>query len=283
MNSASRRLALRVLAVGALILLGTLLRGWLVPAHRGDLSPEAYGWRLRLPWAAKAVVTVYFPVPDGDAWAAMRRVVPEATPQAALRELAAGPAPESGLGLVLPATARFGRVDVANGVAVVQVDGWEPSAVEAVQPLEAMARALQAWAGSVKVVTTTGRVLGASAPTGPRAAVTYLWRGLPVPLPVDLPDGSALPAAAVDRLLKGPAPAGVDAMPGGVSLLEVQIKGDLAKVALGLTPALTQELTAGRWQFAPYAMAIVYTLTDQPAIRRVQFDFPNLPPAARRR
>lgn len=284
MNSGWRRVVVRLLAVGLVILVGALLRGWLVPAHRGDLSPEAYGWRLRLPWANKATVTVYFPIPEGDAWVAVRRVVPAGTPLAVVREVVAGPAPDSELGRPLPASARVGRVDVADGVATVQIDGWEPNpaSAEAALALEAMARSLQGSASAVKVVTGAGRTLGPVAALAPRAVVTYLWRGLPVPLAVDLPSGPDRIAAAVRRLLTGPAPVGIDAMPDGVSLVGVQVKGDLARVSLSLTPGLIAELTAGRWQFAPHAMAMVYTLTNQPAIRRVQFDFLNLPPEARR-
>jgi hypothetical protein len=209
--------------------------------------------------------------------------VEAATPLAALRELAAGPAPESGLAPVLPAGLVVDAVSVESGAATVRVSGPAPeSAVVA----SAMGRTLS---GQFRV--TALRLEYAGGPSvGPVAVsdsfsggrVTYLWRGLPVPVAATLPDGPDRPAAALRRLLAGPAAPGVDELPAGVRLLSVQVKGDLARVSLGLSPDLTTELVAGRWQFAPHAMAVVYTLTDLPGIRRVQFDFPNLPPEARR-
>ena len=268
-----------VLLLGAAVLVGgALLRGWLVPASRSDLAPEAYGWRLRWPWAPGAAVTVYFPTPEG-ALVAVRRTVPEATPLAALQELAAGPAPGSGLLAALPDGLVVEDVAVDNGVATVKVSGLEPGR----EAVALMARALTGQATTVRLVEAGGggRVLGqAEVPATGGGQVTYLWRGQPVPVPA--PEVAGDPAAAVRRLLAGPPPPGVDALPEGIRLLGVSVEGDLARVSLGLAPAVTEELTAGRWQFAPQAMALVYTLTDQPTIRRVQFDFPELPAAARR-
>lgn len=257
------------LAVMAVLGGGALLRGWLVPASRGDLAPEAYGWRLRWPWAPKAEVTVFFPTPDGAALAAVRRTVPEATPLAALRELAAGPSPGSGLGSALPPGLVIESVSVVDGVATVRVS----EAVLDEAALAVMARTLSGYATSM----TDGR---RSVPVpGVVSQVTYLWRGLPVPVAADV---AGDPGRAVARLLEGPAPAGIDPLPAGVGLGGVEVKGDLARVSLKLSPGVTAELAAGRWQFAPYAMSIVYTLTDLPGIRRVQFEFPDLPAEARR-
>jgi hypothetical protein len=270
------------LAVILVLVSGALLRGWLVPASRGDLAPEAYHWRLDWPWSPKAEVAVAFPLPHNapgapDVWTIVRRQVPQATPLAALQELAAGPAPESGLQPVAPPRARVMQATAgADGVVTAQVEGWEPDPLA----LEAMARTVGT---AVKAVDPSGRPLGAApAPVAAGGTVTYLWRGMAVPVPATLPDGPDRPAAAVKRLLAGAPPEGVDPMPEGVTLAGVELKGDVAKVSLNLSEGVTQELVAGRWQFAPHAMAIVYTLTDLPGIRRVQFDFPNLPPEARR-
>lgn len=263
------------LGVVAVLLGAGLLRGWLVPASRGDLAPEAYGWRLRWPWAPRAEVTVFFPTTDGAPFVAVARAVDEATPLTALKELAAGPAPGSGLGPALPSGLIIQSVDVEGGTATVRVAGAVPDE----GALAVMARTLQGHATAMSVIFDDGSAVGPiPVPVGDE--VTYLWRGLPVPVAADGVAGD--PARAVARLLDGPAPTGADALPGGISLAGVRVKGDLATVSLTLSPGVTEELTAGRWEFAAHAMAIVYTLTDQPGIRRVQFDFPDLPEAARR-
>lgn len=281
-----RRTAVGVLATVVLIMAGVLLRGWLVPAHRGDLAPEAHNWRLRLPWAPGEQVRLAFPTPNGSLWVSVRRSVPTATPLAALRELAAGPPPGAGLAAVLPAGAVVADVTADGGVATIHLTSWEPAPDDpaATAALAAMARTLagQFPLTELRAVTASGRILGPVALAAPDSHVTYLWHGRPVPVTAALPDGPDRPAEAVRRLLAGPAPAGVEGRPDGVSLLNVAVRGDVALVSLDLSPAGTHELIAGRWLFAPHAMAIVYTLTDLPGIRRVQFDFPNLPPAARR-
>jgi spore germination protein GerM len=273
------RKVLAALGVVAVLLGGALLRGWLVPAGRGDLAPEAYNWRLRLPWAPRAAVTLFFPTPDGAALVAVRRTVAEATPLVVLQELAAGPSPESGLGPALPPGVLVDTVAVADGVATVHASG----ATLGDGDLAAMARTLAGQATALRVVLASGQTLGPvevpAAPT-PGGQVTYLWRGLPVPAAAPAVAGD--PSGAVRRLLEGMPPAGIEAMPGDVRLAGLDVRGDTARVSLELSPGVIAELTAGRWQFAPHAMAIVYTLTDQPGIRRVQFDFPNLPPEARR-
>ncbi len=280
-----------VLVVGVTLLVivaGALLRGWLVPADRGDLAPEAYGWRLRLPWAPKAQVRVAYPAADGSLWVEVRRNVSEATPLAALRELAAGPAPDSGLAPALPEGMRIESVEVDGSAAVVTVAGWDPQPGDRAESavLSAMSRTLagQFPVGQLTLKTPSGRTIGPAPITDPFAGgkVSYLWQGLPVPVAAALPAGAERPAAAVKTLLTTPAPPGADSLPPGVSLLGVAVSGDTAKVSLGLSPGNVQELIAGRWQFAPYAMAVVHTLTEIPGIRRVQFDFPDLPAEARR-
>lgn len=266
---------------------GALLRTWLVPAQRGDLAPEAYNWRLRLPWSPREQVTLAFPTPDGNLWVSVRRSVPKATPLVVLRELAAGPPPGSGLVPALPAGAVVAGVTVNDAVATIHMSGWEPAPEDpaVAETLTTMARTLagQFPLTGLRAATASGRSLGSvPVPDTPSGHVTYLWQGRPVPVAASLPDGPDRPAEAVRRLLAGPAPVGVEGKPEGISLLSVQVRGDLARVALDLSPANTQALTAGRWLFAPHAMAMVYTLTDLPGIRRVQFDFPSLPPAARR-
>lgn len=276
-----------VVVVVLVVLTGALLRGWLVPAHRGDLAPEAYGFRLRLPWRAKGEVTVFFPTPEGGLQVAVRRAVSEPTPLAALRELAAGPAPESGLAPALPAGLSVDSVTLDGTAVSVSVSGWDPAHDDpSVEPaLGAMTRTLGGLPGgltTLALTTPSGHRLGPTAIEPPAGGVIYLWRGLPVPTPAALPTGTDRPAAAVTAVLTQPAPAGADPMPPGVRLLGIQVKGDTAKVSLDLSPGNVQELIAGRWQFAPYAMALVHTLTELESIRRVQFDFPNLPPEARR-
>jgi spore germination protein GerM len=262
-----------VLGVIAVLLGGALLRGWLVDTSRGDMAPEASGWRLRWPWTPQAEVTVFFPTPEG-AQVSVRRTVAEATPLAALRELAAGPVPDSGLVPALPPGLVVEEVAVDGGIATVRVSGGEVGPEAAAL----MARSL-ASVTAVRVVMAEGRALDPVAVPPSSPQVTYLWRGRPVPVAAA---AAADPTGAVRRLLEGPPPPGVDPMPFGLTLLGVSVDGDLAKVSLGIAPGVVEELVAGRWQFAPQAMAMVYTLTDQPGVRRVQFEFPDLPAAARR-
>lgn len=279
---------MRILGVGglgvAVLLIGALLRGWLVPASQGGLSPEAYGWRLRLPWAAREEVVIAFPVEGGKVWGTVRRAVPEATPLAAVRELVAGPVPGSGLQPIFTPGARVTGVAIANGVARVTIEGWDPPAHDPSIPraLRAVARALAGHAKEAEIEIPSETLGPVMVPEAAGDQVSYLWRGAPVRVPAELPAGEGRAEAAVQRLFAGPVPDGVEGMPSGIGLLGVEVKGDLAKVSLSLSPALTQELVAGRWQFAPYAMSMLYTLTDQPGIKRVQFEIPNLPAEAKR-
>lgn len=286
-----------LLAVLAVLTAGALLRGWLIPAYRGDLAPEAHAWRLRLPWMPSAEVTLAFPTPDDRLWVTVRRRVPEATPLVALRELAAGPAPGSGLARALPEGMAIGQVSITGDTAEIHLaeTGPVPDGIDgtggspqARRMLSALSRTLgeSFSVGSIRVLSSDGKFIAGTSTAGEATVlgsrVFYLWQGRPVPVSVDLPDNSERPAAAVRRLLAGPAPSGAQEAPPGVTILDVRVDGDLAKVYLGLAPPLVSELTAGRWLFAPHAMAIVYTLTDLPGIKRVQFEFPNLPPEARR-
>lgn len=227
----------------------------------------------------RAVVVVYFQDPEGRYLVPVARSVQAATPAAALAELLAGPAPGSPLA---PTLAPGTRVDLAG-------DGGEWTANPVPDPgrlgREAIARSLLSVPG-VGAVAVAGRRWTAAdlAPAPGEVLVYYPYRGVPVPVRRTIPARTGLQAmqAALAAFLTQLPPPGLDGPPPGISLVDLSVEGDVARVRLGFSPELARAMAAGAWNFSPYAMSVIYTLTEFPGIRRVQFDFPGLTAAALR-
>lgn len=266
-----------------LLLTGALLRGVAVPAGRADVSPAGQFGTLRWPWAPAAAVRVWFPDESGRYLIPVDRRVPLATPAAALAELAAGPAPGRGLAPALP-PGTAASVQVQGAHATIALTGDPPGPLQQ----EALLRTAAGWPGMARVtVTANGRPLLADRPLVPAAGpnnllVYYLYRGNPLPVARPAPAGADRYAAAVAEVLQGPPPAGVDWLPAGVSLESLAVAGGTARVRLHFSPDLVARVEAGAWNFAPYYMAVVYTLTEFPDIKKVQFEFAGLTAAALR-
>ncbi len=273
--------------VAVLVVAGALLRGVAIPTGRTDVAPAGQFGKIRWPWAPTAAVTVWFPDDSGHYLLPVARAVPEATAAAAVAEWAAGPVPGRGLVPALP---------TGMTVTGVQVDGdrAEVALASAGAALnELQTEALTLTLGSVPgvqqlTVTQDGRELLRDRPVGAAAApaggdqvrVYYLYRGQPLPVSRPLQPGASPQTAAVEQVLHGTPPEGVDWLPAGVDLDALELKGNTAHVRLRFSPALAARVEAGEWNFAPYYMAVVYTLTDFPEITKVQFAFTGLTAAA---
>ncbi|HYF90618.1 MAG TPA: GerMN domain-containing protein [Symbiobacteriaceae bacterium] len=219
------------------------------------------------------VVTLYFPDLEQSRLVGVARAVTRATPEATVAELVAGPAPDTPLLPALPAGAR------------VEVTGEDGNLTLTVDPVpgplarEALARSVLGLP-SVRSVIVAGRRWTADEvrPAPGESLVYYPDRGLPAAVPTPLPatDGVDGMRAAVTAFLTNPPPSGLAGPPAGITLADLTVKGDVAHVRLSLSPDLTRTLTAGGWNFSPYYMSVIYTLTEFPGIRRVQFEFTGL-------
>lgn len=261
-----------------LLLAGGLLRGVAVPAGRADVAPAGRFGQIRWPWAPAATVTVWFPDDTGRHLVPVARRVAAATVRAALAELAAGPVPGRGLAPALPAgTALTAAAAAPDGHAGADLAGG--AALTELQR-EALVRTLGALPGATAVrVTHNGQVLFSGPPPVPAPGdltVYYLHRGLPLPVTRPAPAGTDPYVAAVNAVLHGAPPPDVDWLPAGVELESLAVKGGTAHVRLRFSPALAARVEAGAWNFAPYYMALVYTLTEFPEIKKAQFDFTGL-------
>lgn len=271
------------LAAAALLLAGALLRGLAVPAGAADLAPAARFGRLHWPRSA-AAVRVWFPDATGRFLIPVWRAVASASPAAALAELAAGPAPGQGLLPTLPAGSRA-RVQVGEaGHATVDLTGGQPPL-----PLqrEALIRTVAGAPGVGQVSirhdgVTLAEQVAVQPPASDQVTVYYLYRGLPLPVARGVQPGEEPMASAARAVLGEPPPAGVNWLPGGVEMESLRVKGSTAHVRLRFSPELGARVEAGEWNFAPYYMALVYTLTEFPGIERVQLEFQGLTAAALR-
>lgn len=227
-----------------------------------------------------ATVVAYFPDAEGRYLIPVTRSVRESTPGAALSELLAGPNQESPLAPVL---APGVRAELAQ-----QGGEWTVTAETDLAPLarEAIARTILS-VPAVQAVTVGDRRWTSAdfSPAGGQALIFYPYRGMPVPVLRALPAGSSdanAMEAALNAYLSGPPPPGLLGPPSGVGLAGVSVKGDVAHVRLNFSPELTAAVLAGAWNFSPYYLSVIYTLTEFPGIRRVQFDFPGMTAAALR-
>lgn len=261
-----------VLITVALLFLGATLKGLAVDGSRADLTPEARLGQLSWPPWQSAVVTVYFPEAETGRLTPVARQVSAATPEAALAELAAGPVPGRRLVPALPDGVSLALVhlDAADGgrAEIAAAGGPLPR-----RSLEAIAQTL-----GVRQVEVRGGPVYRREVTVNR--LYFVDRGLPVP--VDLPGPQLSPRAAAEALLLTPGPDGVLGMPPGISLDAFEVKGATAFVRLRFSPELTALVESGLWNFTPYYMGLVYTLTEFPEIRQVRFEVADLSPLARK-
>lgn len=232
------------------------------------------GLRMLATAPPRTLVTVYFTETEQRFLVPVTRAVGEATPAVALAELLAGPLNGTSLA---PAVATATRIDLAQADGrVVVTASPEPGPMGQ----EAIARTLLSLPG-VHSVSVSGRLwteTAALAPEGLRP-VYYPYGAIPVPVWRPLAaEGSGVEAmrAALLAFLHDPPPPGLHAPPPGVQLADLVVKGDVAHVQLEFSPEIARAITAGAWNFAPYYLSVIYTLTEFPGIRRVQFDFPGL-------
>lgn len=293
---------MRWLTLGlAMVFLGGVLKGVAVPSGSAATDPAAHFGALRWSFGRRAAVQVYFPDRSGQWLIPVARSVREATPAAALAELAAGPAPGGGLAPALPPDWRVAAVSLQGDTAHVAlatggtgapapgtaVEGAPAGVSDVAAALAATLRAAAPQVNHVALTVdgrTDGRFPAANPLNGGRApdageeAVTlyYLLGGRPLPVPAGLPAGPDLPRRTLEHLLAAPAPGGVPWIPPGVSLEGFAVRRGVAHVRLRLSPDLASLVEAGVWNFAPYYMGVVYTLTQFPDIRKVQFEFAGL-------
>ncbi len=254
--------------VAALIVLvaGALLKSIAVPAGRADVTPEARVGRFAWPWGARAVVTVYFPQEETGYLIPVDRAVEAATPEAALAELAAGPAEGRGLEPAIPPGVKLRGVTVEGERAVVMAEGG---------PLpEHTLRAIAYSLGVSRVRTGDQEVAVETAGT----RLYYVSRGQP--FPVVLPDRTLTPRQAIEALLTEPPPEGLPWVPPGVSVDALEVRRGVAYLRLRFTPELQKLVESGVWNFSSYYMGVVYTLTEFEGIEKVRFEFAGLSPLA---
>lgn len=249
-----------------LLLAGALLRSIAAPAGRAGLAPEAQTGRFSWPWGARAAVTVYFPAGESDHLIPVARKVASPSPEAALAELLAGPAPGQPLRPAVPAGVRLVGVRVDEGRALVDLEGGPVTDLG----LRAMAMTL----GVEQLQTRTGQAVRVD-PSGTQ--LFYMHRGLILPVRVS---ESLAPREALEQLLTRPAPEGVAWLPPGIGVDQFTVKGSTAYVRLRFSPELQTLVESGLWNFAPYYLGVVYTLTEFPEIDRVRFEFAGLSPLA---
>lgn len=255
------------LIVLVMLAAGSVLKGLAVPDGRADLAPEAQSGRFAWPRLGGEVVTVYFPEPQSGHLFPVARRVAAASPRAALEELFAGPAPGRQLAPAVPPGVRLTDVRVTGSAAEVAVEGGPlPSPA-----LTAIARTL-----GVERLRVNGKDEVRVEQAGTR--LYFMQRGMP--LPVLLPGQQLSPRESLERLLTMAPPAGVPWLPSGISLDALEVSKGTARVRLRFAPALQSLVESGAWNFAPYYMGVVYTLTEFPEIERVRFEFAGLSPLA---
>ncbi|HEY3365552.1 MAG TPA: GerMN domain-containing protein [Symbiobacteriaceae bacterium] len=222
-------------------------------------------------------VTLYFPDLAESRLVGVARAIRPATPTAAVAELVAGPSPGTPLKPALSAAARV-TVSGERGELTVTV---EPPPSPLAQ--EALARTLLGLP-SVRAVTMAGRrwTVEAVSPAAGEALVYYPYRGLPVGVPMRLAQTAGVDGmrAAISAFLTKSPPLGLSAPPNGVTLADLTVRDDVALVRFTFSPDLARTVAAGGWNFSPYYMSVIYTLTEFPGIRRVQFEFTGLSAAA---
>ncbi|HEY3365179.1 MAG TPA: GerMN domain-containing protein [Symbiobacteriaceae bacterium] len=253
------------------------LRRWLTLSLILAVLVVGLGLRLLVNRPPGAVLTIYYPDREGRRLVGVARAVKAATAETAVAELLAGPAPGGPLAAALPASSRV----VLSGPATDLVVAVTPSAAPPGE--EALARTLLGLTG-MQSVTVSGRRWTAAdvAPGTGQTLVYYPYRGVPVPVIRSLPATQGvqgMQAAVADFLTDAP-PQGLYGPPPGISLVDLTVKGDAAHVRFALAPDLARTLAAGGWNFSPYYMSVIYTLTEFPGIHRVQFEFTGLSAAA---
>lgn len=256
-----------ILAALVILLAGSALKGLAVQDGRADLAAESQRGRLTWPRFGGGVVTVWFPEPQSGHLIPVERRVSDASPRTALAELFAGPAPGRPLAPVVPAGVRLNGVQVSGGVAEVEVEGGPLSPTAQL----AVARTL----GVERLRINGGEEFRAEPPGTP---LYFMHRGMP--LPVLLPTQSLTPRQSLERLLGMAPPEGVAWLPSGISLDLFEVSKGTAHVRLRFTPTLQTLVESGAWNFSPYFMGVVYTLTEFPEIDRVRFEFAGLSPLA---
>ncbi|MFZ5827489.1 MAG: GerMN domain-containing protein [Bacillota bacterium] len=248
--------------IGVLVILlaGAMLKALAVPAGRADLGPEAQTGRLGFPTGGE-VVTLFFPEAESGALITVQRAVRKASPEVALAELLAGPDPKQPLRPVVPDGVKVTGSRIEDGRVILQVEGGDlPDASK-------RAIALSLGVHHVEVGDKALHVVD-----GPR--LYYMHRGMPRPL--ILAGAKVQPKHAVEALLSRKAPDGVAWIPPGVTLDAFAVKKSTAYVRLRFSPELQTLVESGAWNFAPYYMGLVYTLTDYPEIEQVRFEFTGL-------
>lgn len=235
------------------------------------------GLRLLVHRPPAAVLTVYYPDLEGRRLVGVARAVKSATAETAVAELLAGPAPDSPLAPALPGGTRV----------TLSPSGAETAATADPMPgalgHEAIARTLLSLPGVEAVITGGRRWTPADVQPGPgQVQVYYPYRGVPVPVIRNVPATRGVDGmrGAVTGLLTDAPPQGLYGPPPGVSLADLAVKGEVAHVRLALSPDLARTLAAGGWDFSPYYMSVIYTLTEFPGIHRVHFEFTGLSAAA---
>ncbi|MBI4456296.1 MAG: GerMN domain-containing protein [Acidobacteria bacterium] len=286
------RLGWAILVAAALITGYIAMRGEIFSRVSQSLSVISSILPLRT-----ATVTLYFTDAEGRYLVPVSRFIKASSniERVALEELIRGPERGSVLAPSVPREQTLRSVAVRSGIAYVELGGYQvgdmakKAMIHTLTDLPGIRQVMLSWDDKeTEGALSRPRCINAEkhqASTGSdntRPVILYfLSQGNLVPVTRKVGVTEDLPLAALQEFLNGPLPdGGLTGPPSGIQLLNLHVANGVAHVRLRFDEQLQSLMERGVWNFYPYHSAVIYTLTEFPQIRRVQFDFVGLTPEA---